>query len=358
HEGFIGQIPSRVLIGFDLDDQDDDRKRLINNQGTLGALIFDQNEQVTSQGIFAQNELALSDNLQLTLGVRYDQVDFSVSDYFLADGDDSGNRELDDVSPMLGLAYQLDANTSFYSSISTSFETPTTTEFANPSGGGGFNPNVEPQKATNYEVGARGRIHESTSYQVAVFKTNVEDELISYDDNGRDFFQNAGSSSRTGIEFSATSKLTERLESTVSLSYGDFAFDTFRELSFDAMGNATVVNDFSGQRIPGTVEQLGFIELKYTDPNGWYSALDLTYTGDQFANNDNTVNVDSYTLANWRLGADYRIGSSVLSPFIGINNLSDQEYYSNIRINAFGGRYFEPAPGRNVYAGVELRLDL
>jgi len=358
HEGYLGQLPNRVLIGFDLDDQDDDRKRLLNNQGVLGPLQFDQTEQVTSKGVFAQNELSLSDNMQLTLGIRYDQIDFSVSDHFLADGDDSGSRELDDISPMIGLAYQLSADTSLYSSISTSFETPTTTEFANPSGGGGFNPTIGPQKATNYEVGARGMLHASTSYQLAIFKIDVEDELISYDANGRNFFQNAGSSIRTGIEFSATSKMTDRLESTVSLSYGEFEFDKFQELSFDAMGNATITNDFSGQRIPGTVEELAFIELKYKDPSGWYSALDLTYTGDQFADNANTVNIDSYALANWRLGADYQIGNSVLSPFVGINNLSDQDYYSNIRINAFGGRYYEPAPGRNVYAGVELRLDL
>jgi iron complex outermembrane receptor protein len=260
---------------------------------------------------------------------------------------------------MLGLAYQLNNRTSLYGTVSTSFETPTTTEFANPTGGGGFNPTVEPQKATNYELGLRGMADlASTSYQLAIFNTEVKDELISYDANGRDFFQNAGESGRTGIEFSATSQLTERLESTVSLSYGDFSFDQFEVLSFDGMGNPTVTGDFSGNRIPGTVEELAYVELTYNDPKGWYSAIDLTYTGDQFADNDNTVNVDAYTLANWRLGADYQVGSTVISPFIGINNLSDEDYYSNIRINAFGGRYYEPAPGRNVYGGVELKLDL
>jgi len=358
HNSFLGSIPNRFLIGFDLDDQNDERKRRINNLGVIGALLFDQREEVISKGIFAQNELSLTDQMQLTLGVRYDQVDFSVTDHYLSDGDDSGNRELDDISPMVGIAYQLNDNTSLYSTVSTSFETPTTTEFANPAGGGGFNPMVGPQKATNYEFGFRGIAPASTSYQLAVFKTDVKDELISYDANGRDFFQNAGESGRTGIELSATSQLTDRIESTVSMSYGDFSFDSFQVLSFDAMNNATVTDDFSGNRIPGTVEKLAYIELTYSDPKGWYSAIDLTYTGDQFANNSNSVNIDAYTLANWRIGADYQVGGTVLSPFVGINNLSDESYYSNIRINAFGGRYYEAAPGRNVYGGVELKLDL
>ena len=358
HDSFLGSIPSRLLIGFDLDDQDDDRKRRVNNLGVIGALLFDQREEVTSKGIYAQNELALTDQMQLTLGVRYDQVDFSVTDHFLSDGDDSGSRDLDDVSPMVGLAYQLNDNTSLYSTVSTSFETPTTTEFANPAGGGGFNPMIEPQKATNYEFGLRGIAPASTSYQLAVFKTDVKDELISYDANGRDFFQNAGESGRTGIELSAKSQLTDRIESTVSMSYGDFSFDSFQVLSFDAMNNATVTGDFSGNRIPGTVEKLAYIELTYTAPSNWYSAIDFTYTGDQFADNNNTVNVEAYTLANWRIGADYQVGRTFLSPFLGINNLTDENYFSNIRINAFGGRYYEAAPGRNVYGGVELKLDL
>jgi iron complex outermembrane receptor protein len=42
-------------------------------------------------------------------------------------------------------------------------------------------------------------------------------------------------------------------------------------------------------------------------------------------------------------------------PYVGINNLFNEYYNSNIRINAFGGRYYEPAPERNVYAGIVIR---
>jgi iron complex outermembrane receptor protein len=37
-----------------------------------------------------------------------------------------------------------------------------------------------------------------------------------------------------------------------------------------------------------------------------------------------------------------------------VTNVFDEEYTANVRLNAFGGRYFEPAPGRNGYAGVSL----
>ena len=58
----------------------------------------------SNTGIFLQDELTLIDALTLTLGVRHDNVEFDVSDHFLGDGDDSGQRTLRETSPMVGAA--------------------------------------------------------------------------------------------------------------------------------------------------------------------------------------------------------------------------------------------------------------
>jgi iron complex outermembrane receptor protein len=51
------------------------------------------------------------------------------------------------------------------------------------------------------------------------------------------------------------------------------------------------------------------------------------------------------------------LGRWQVEPYLGINNLFDESYNSNIRINAFGGRFFEPAPVRNYYAGIVMRFE-
>jgi iron complex outermembrane receptor protein len=53
---------------------------------------------------------------------------------------------------------------------------------------------------------------------------------------------------------------------------------------------------------------------------------------------------------------EFETGAWVLRPYLGINNLLDEDYNNNIRINPFGGRFFEPAPLRNFYAGVVVRF--
>ena len=351
-QGSLGGRPNRVVVGLDYDDQDDHRRRFNNDMGVLGALSLDQDEHVTSTGLFIQDELSISDNVHLSFGVRFDQVEFDVGDRFLSNGDDSGVRKLDDVSPMVGLLANLSPDVTLYGTYSTSFETPTTTEFANPSGAGGFNPLLEPQAATNLEVGLRGGVGSRTRYELAVFDIGVEDELIPYEipsSPGRDFFANAGRSNRTGLEATLISQPTDRIGVTLSYTYSDFTFADF----LDDNGN-----DYSGNRIPGTVEQLVFAELSYRHPAGWFGALDALHVGDQFANNANSVSDGAYTLSNMRLGFDANRGGATFSPFVGVNNLFDQSYNSNIRLNAFGRRYYEPGPGRNIYAGVAVNFDL
>ncbi len=346
NEGSWGGRRNRLIVGFDFDEQDDDRRRYMNNFGVRGGLTLDQNESVGSRGVYIQDELNVSDAVDLRFGLRYDEVEFDVTDRFLGNGDDSGKRKLDDVSPMLGFSAQLSDSVSLYATYSSAFETPTTTEYNNPSGGGGFNPTLEPQTARNLEVGLRGSIADRHRYEVAVFNIEVDDELIPFEvpgSPGRDYFANAGKSTRDGVEFSLTAQPTDRLRATFSYTYSDF---TFKEFTTESG------RDYAGNTIPGTAEDVIFGELEYRNPNGWYGALEAIRIGDQYANNANSAGTDAYTLTNLRFGYERETDSLVIAPFAGVNNLLDETYTANLRINAFGGRFYEPGPDRHLYAGV------
>jgi iron complex outermembrane receptor protein len=179
----------------------------------------------------------------------------------------------------------------------------------------------------------------------------VEDELIGREiptSPGRNFFENAGETSREGIEFSWLANPTDRIETTISYTYSDFTFSRFIE----TIGVNTF--DRSGLVIPGTAENVLFGEFVYRAPRGWFAAADLVYVDEQFGDNGNLVVIDDYTLTNLRLGFDVDLGNFTLAPFVGLNNLTDETYTSNVRLNAAAARYFEPGPGRNGYAGITL----
>lgn len=339
--------PNRLAAGFDFDDQNDDRLRYDNLQGVRGALTFDQNEHVTSHGVFVQDELSLNPKVRLSLGARADNVKFDVTDHFLSDGNDSGAASFDRTSPMVGIVFDIAKQLNLYATYSSSFETPTTTEFNRPDGAGGFNQNLKPQIARNLEFGVRGSLREKQRYEISVFRINVDNELIPFEvptSPGRNYYQNAGKSGRKGVEFSWMSRPTDRLQTTVSYTYSDFTFTDF----VDASGN-----NFDGNVIPGTTRNVFYGELTYRSGN-WYASGELLHADKQFGDNANAVAIDGYTLGNLRLGYDTEIGDLSISPFLGINNVFSETYTANVRLNPFGGRYYEPGPPRNGYAGVTL----
>lgn len=349
HPGTIAGMGNRIIVGLDLDRQDDDRRRFDNNMGTAGSLTFDQQETVTSTGFFVQDELAVNETFEFSIGARYDRIEFSVQDHYLIDGDDSGSRVLDQISPTVGFIVDATPAVNIYANISTSFQTPTSTEFANANGSAGFNPDLEPQTATNYELGLRGTIGDSQRYEIAIFTIDVEDELIPFEvaaNPGRNYFTNAGRSTRNGIEISYAASLSEYWHTTMAYTYSDYVFDEFT----DDNGN-----DFSGSKLPGIPDNVLFGEIAYDHPSGFYGAIDIQWIDALYADNANNETIDSYVISNLRMGYDAVLGAFDLSPFIGVNNLLDERYTANVRLNAFGGRYFEPGPERNIYAGISLR---
>lgn len=63
-------------------------------------------------------------------------------------------------------------------------------------------------------------------------------------------------------------------------------------------------------------------------------------------------------VSNFRASTATERGRWLIRPYAGINNIFDERCKSNIRINAFGNRYYEPAPGRNFYCRVRRSLQI
>lgn len=346
HEVTLGSLPLNYIVGVDAARQKDERFRnAVNSQGAVGEPLADETQTATSTGVFAQGDLALSEPLTLSLGARFDRVDLDVDDDFAADGDQSGQRTFNEWSGSAGLSYRYRPQHQAYINTGTAFETPTFSEFANPAGGG-FNPSVEPQKAWNREVGLRGYIAPlALDYDVAFFSVRVRDELVPYDEGGRTFYQNAGDTNRDGIELALGWQLADQWRLDSALTLARYEFDEF----------ATPSERFDGNRIPGLPEQTWVSQLTWENLGERFATLETEYVGDLVADNANQTAVDSYWLVNLRVGDGWQLSPQTrLSAYVGLRNLLDEEHYSNVRLNGTFGRFYEPAPGRSVYGGLEL----
>ena len=338
----------QLVSGVDAEFQDDDRQRYANVGGTRGAPGLDQQESVRSIGTYLRNEFRLSEEFSLIGGMRYDNVLFEVDDAFLADGDDSAARTLDQLSWFTGLEWEARTNLHLFANISTAFQTPTTTELANPTGGGGFNTALEPQTARSHELGMRNRFSDKLHAELSLFVIHIDDELVPFTSpTGRDFFRNAGCSERRGAELSMEYRWSPQWSWNTSFTAMEALYQDY----------VTAGGDFSGNREPGIPQHQLFTEIRWRSERGWFSSLDLQFVDKLDVNDANTARNDAYTLLNLRLGLVSRLGRAMFTPFLALNNLLNVRYNGQTRLNAFGGRFYEPSPRFNLAGGVSWRME-
>ena len=132
---------------------------------------------------------------------------------------------------------------------------------------------------------------------------------------------------------------------------------TYTNSHFEYNNFITDSGDFSGNNTPGIPDQAFFAEISYFFNQGSYMKWELQKVSEIFLNDSNSEKSEGYRISNLILGYDIQKNNWDLSLFTGINNLFNEGYSSNLRINAFGGRFYEPAPDRNFYLGFRLRYN-
>lgn len=356
----LGSLGHRLTAGFDFQRQRDDRKNFayLNTPGDSATRdtvrSLDQLEHVTEFGPFVQSALTLSPRTTLVAGVRYDWVKFAVRDHLVvgANPDDTGERLMRALSGSLGIAVNPSRSLTVYGNVGSSFETPTTTELANsPSGAGGFNTGLRPQHAWNFELGARGSLDRRLTYSAALFRADVRDALVPYEIAApRFFYRNAGSTRHQGLEVGGDLSVAPGLSLGAAWTYSDYRF---RRYSFaDAAG----IHVLDGRPLAGIPDNWLHLTIRAQPVAlvGAWAEVQPTYSSGYLVSDVASTRTSPWWSTNVRAGWNGQAGRTRLAPFIGINNAFNHRYVSSVVINATRGRYYEPAPGRNVYLGMSI----
>lgn len=338
HDGQWAGQARRISVGLDLQQQKDERQRFDNlSGGQRGALALDQDETARSVGVYSQLAWQLTQRWQLDAGLRHDWLRLKADDHFASDGDDSGRRQLDNWSQSLGLQYQRQQQR-WHLRYASGYQTPTINELANPDGGG-FNPGLQASRSDSLELGWHW--HSSTlALQATVFDLRSKDELQPYElpgQSGRSFYRNVGKTHRLGLELAGRWTLSPHWSA-------DWAASVLRA-RFDSGAN-------QDEALPGLPQRWLNLGLEYSH-TGWTSRLQARAVSKLYADDANQMRIAGYWRVDWQnrlsLAAwglpQWQVGAS-------IDNLLDAQYNDNVRINAFGGRAFEPA------AGTRARLSL
>jgi len=360
--------------GIDMEFQNDLRKEFENNglphtnfepeeifeNLNYGNKLIDQEENVLGIGPFLSIKILVNEYIGLLTGLRYDNYIFEANDTLT---NNSGERKMSHLSPAAGLFFKPALNSKIYFNYSTSFQTPTTSELSNrPDDKGGFNPNLNPERIYQFELGSEYFFRDlKTSLSTVVYYLNFNDLIIPYQILGSEeiFFRNAGKAENKGVEVMLETFILNELRTTFSYSVMNFIY---KDCIIEFNGSNYQLN---GNKVPGVPQQNFYFQIDYLNESGIQSKIKLQWVDEYFTNyfngtlpgsqspKRNFIN-EPYFKMDLRLGYKFIYNILDVEFFLGINNLFDKKYNGSVIANALGERYFEPAPGRNFYAGLQI----
>jgi catecholate siderophore receptor len=297
-----------------------------------------EDTRMSLAGLYAFDTLQIGSRWEATAGLRWDSVDV---DYTLTNVTTGAETQLERDDRMLswssGVVFKPRPNSSVYASYATSFN-PTVEAAA---AGAGLsdvptsanNVNLEPEKSSNIEVGAKwesaGRRAIATAALFHTVKTNARTRGAT-----TEAFVLDGEQRVDGVEVGLTGQLREGWSILTSWSHLDSEF----------VSSANPLEE--GAALAFVPENSFNVWSEGQLPRGFSIGAGAQYMDSVFRNATNTAEVPSYWLLNAM--ASYEV-SHLLTLRLNVNNLSDQTYVDRV-----GGGHYIPGARRSVAINAEI----
>ncbi|MFT3791101.1 MAG: TonB-dependent receptor [Rudaea sp.] len=361
--GVFADRPFDVSVGTSYDRQNQHRQGYNNYLGTTlgvkGALRRDEQNLVFNFDQYAQATWSFADRWLASLGARHSEVKFSAVDHYIVPGnpDDSGRADYSATTPVAGLLYRANDQWHLYASYGRGFETPTFNELGyRPDGGAGINFGLVPARSRNGEIGSKWRFDNGGEFDVAVFNADTRNEIaVATSSGGRTTYQNVDRARRRGAEFKLDLPLVAGWHAQLAYTWLDARFlSPF--LTCPAASTCTTPNTpvAAGARIPGVPRSDFYAALRWGEALGWNATVEVNAASATPVNDLNTQYAPGYGTLGLGTGYVFETRSTTISTFLRVQNLFDRNYAGSIIVNESNGRYYEPAPGCSVLAGVHL----
>jgi iron complex outermembrane recepter protein len=257
--------------------------------------------------------------------------------------------------PRLAVLKKLSDRQSIYASLSNGFSPPTIDEVR--TNEGSINKNLTAEKGTNYELGYRASIIADRWFvDATAFYFKLKGTIVTRtNQDGVVLFDNAGNTNQKGIELKVNGVLSENPTAFIASSKLQVAYTGYH-FRFEDYQKGD--DDFSGNKLTGVAPNTIATVLDIAFKGNFYSNLSWFWSDKIPLRDDNTVYADAYSNVTCRLGWKNQLASGKwgLELFAGVDNLLDQKFSWGNDLNAFGGRNYQPAPARNYYGGLKIRL--
>ena len=251
--------------------------------------------------VYVQDEMAVTESLDLVLGARFDQFEIDV---FNVPASESRSKREEEVSPRIGVVYKPMQNMSLYASYSESFLPRSGEQFADINGSKN---QLDADTFANTELGFKWDISSSLSFTAAIFEIEQESpQVADSDPDTLDVIK----SETDGFELQLEGQITDAWYVSAAYSF----------LDGEQMGRSGPTG-LRPRELPENMFSVwNFVQFTANLGMG----IGLTYQDESFINNSNTARLPSYTRVDaaiyYEWSDDWRIQ-------LNVENLGDTDYY-------------------------------
>jgi iron complex outermembrane recepter protein len=313
-----------------------------SSPGVGGVAPVGLEAQTLYTGLYATDTLDITRRLSLTAGGRLNVAQITLADELGNDAELNGNDSYAHFNPTIGAAYKITPNLTLYGDYAVANRAPTPLELecsdpARPcliDNALVGDPPLKQVVTYTYEAGLRGQFDAAgghANWSLGAYHALNTDDIIDVLSPqsvliGHEFFQNAGDTSRQGIEANASYR-RDRWDIYANYTYVDATFlsNLLLPSTVNASGTQNVVPGDHLTGIPDYRFKLG-AEYQITDP--WKFGADLNVIGSQWLVGDESnqlPQVPAYWVVN--LHSSYKISDNV-EVFGLVRNLFNQHYYT------------------------------
>jgi len=266
--------------------------------GVESGILIPQNLNTTEGefdqwAVFAQANYDLTEQLELTLALRYDEDKREQRDLLTSRTDQS---TFSDFQPKLSLAWKPTDALMAYATYAEGYKSGAFNPVPGP--GATFPLVVEQEGTDNYEVGLKSSwLDRRLTANLSAYYTDYTDAQIFQLDitTGGQVAINADAARIRGAELEVAARPIEGLDLTLGYGYTDAIFTDF---------NGTGLND--DNRLPNAPRSSLMAGVRYehalTDSMSWITRVDYYRTGEIYYSEDNAVYQPSYQTVDAQLG--------------------------------------------------------
>jgi outer membrane receptor protein involved in Fe transport len=343
----IGALPGKLRIGLESRFDDIDRVGLyLTEARARRSMIREDAVQRLGLGLYAEQQVEVTDWLRVIGGLRFDSAGFDVDSDLDAN---SGSASDNIASPKLSFVFGPWADTEFFINAGRGFhenDARGTTITVDPADGVTAADRVNPMvRASGAEIGMRTAFLPYTQLALTAWMLDLDSELLYVGDAGATEANRA--SERHGFELGVYVTPREWLTLDADLAWSHARFSE---------------PDSAGNYIPGAVEGVASVGVALQHPSGWFGGARFRHFGEAPLIEDDSARSDPTTVVNLELG--YRLNKRFAVSLAAYNLFDSQDnditYFYESQLPGEGApvedRHFHPVEPRTLRLTVETRF--